>query len=459
MKTLKKVISLFTLMIILGLCWSSQAVTLSVDKTTPGWTGTIAFHTDQDVNLGTTPISFDVSNGVKVSGIWGINGNPSFTQSGNTVTLKVNLWWPENQGYIVKANTPTTFSFGASTGIYNISNVKLGGQIVSEGSVILTQATESSAIPSGAIVKLISQTDKSQVYTLNYANNQSFKIPYGTYDISSSVVVNSQSVALSVSPTVAKIDSANPVTLAVSYTNNIKNITFAFTQPNPESFSGLNVVIKDLNDSSSNTVNIPWSVTTKQLTVVSGHVYQFTAANITTSQYVYSFSFNPSSITASSASNYAVNISYERTAIPAGNAYVTLSGLPAGTTTSLTFTPADSLNQTVVVPNVANGKNSLPYQINIGNYTLSAAAVTIGSTLYSALSQSAKISQGDNNYSIGFTASTQSAIVKGWPSFIAMGGVTRGEYSDATTFANRPLDSIFKYAGDGGNGDLSLIHI
>lgn len=456
-RTIQKLRVFIASLIVFSVYCSAQAATVIVDKAASGWTGTLSFHTEQDVNLSTTPLSFDISNGVKVTSVWGINGNPSFTQSGSTVTLKANLWWPADQGYIVKAGVKTTLSFATTSDVYTISNVKLGGQSVSEGSVILSKAANSSDIPAGAKIKLTSQADRTVVQTLNFEDNKSFKVPYGTYDVSGSVVVNSQTIALSCSPSVVKIDSTSPSNISVTYTNNIKNITFAFTQPNPEGFSGLNIVIKDLNDSSSNTVNIPWSVTTKQLTAVSGHVYQFAASNITTKEYVYSFSFNPSSITASSASDYPVNISYERTAIPTGNAYVTVSGLPSGAATSLTFTPADSLNQTVVVQNVINGKNSVPYQINIGNYTLSAAAVTIGSTLYSTLSQSAKISQGDNSFSLGFTASNQSATVKGWPAFIAMGGVTRGEYSDASTFANRPLDSIFKYAGDGGNGDPGRI--
>lgn len=453
----QKLWSTITVLTVLGFCYSAHATIVTVDKTTSGWTGSLTFHTDQDVDIGTTPLSFDVSNGVKVSSIWGINGNSSFTQSGSTVTVKANLWWPVDQGYIVKAGAQTTISFSANSASYTISNVKLGGQVVSQGSVVLTQASGSSAIPAGAIVKLTSQSDKTVVQTLNFENSKSFTIPYGTYDVSGSVVVSSQTVALSCSPSVATINSTTSVSIGVTYTNNIKNITFAFTQANPEGFSGLNVLMKDLSDSSTNTINIPWDVTEKQITAVKGHTYEFSAVNITTNQYIYSFSFSPSSIVIGTTYSYAVNISYTTAPIPSGNAYVIVSGLPTGTTTTLTFTPSDSLNQTVVVSNVTNGKNSIPYQLNIGNYTLSAASVTVGSYLYSVLSQSAKINQGNNNFAASFSGSNQSATVKGWPTFIAMGGVTRGEYSDASTFANRPLDSIFKYAGDGGNGDPGRI--
>lgn len=75
----QKLFSIITVLTVLGFSYSAHVTTVTVDKTTPGWTGNLTFHTDQDVNLGTTPLSFDVSNGVKVSSIWGLNGNSSFT--------------------------------------------------------------------------------------------------------------------------------------------------------------------------------------------------------------------------------------------------------------------------------------------------------------------------------------------------------------------------------------------
>ncbi len=46
------------------------------------------------------------------------------------------------------------------------------------------------------------------------------------------------------------------------------------------------------------------------------------------------------------------------------------------------------------------------------------------------------------------------SVVKGWPAYIAMGAVTGGFKDD---HANRPVDALFKYAGDGGNGDRGSI--
>ncbi len=44
--------------------------------------------------------------------------------------------------------------------------------------------------------------------------------------------------------------------------------------------------------------------------------------------------------------------------------------------------------------------------------------------------------------------------VKGWPDYLAMGAVTRGIESH---HEGRPVDAVFKYAGDGGNGDRGTI--
>ncbi|MHC9541107.1 MAG: cellulose binding domain-containing protein [Vulcanimicrobiota bacterium] len=55
------------------------------------------------------------------------------------------------------------------------------------------------------------------------------------------------------------------------------------------------------------------------------------------------------------------------------------------------------------------------------------------------------------------SASPGAATVPGWPAYIAMGAVTDSDYTNAGTFANRPVDSIFKYSGDGGNGDPGKI--
>ncbi|HBM15531.1 MAG TPA: hypothetical protein DD381_04190 [Lentisphaeria bacterium] len=128
MKTLCRLMQSLIFVAVLVLSYTTTGATITVDKASPGWTGTITFTTDQDVNLAITPLMFDLSGGITVSSFWGIEGNPSFTQSGSTVTVKVYRWWPADQGYILKANTKTSISFGANSDLYTISNVRLGGE-------------------------------------------------------------------------------------------------------------------------------------------------------------------------------------------------------------------------------------------------------------------------------------------------------------------------------------------
>lgn len=47
--------------------------------------------------------------------------------------------------------------------------------------------------------------------------------------------------------------------------------------------------------------------------------------------------------------------------------------------------------------------------------------------------------------------------VKGWPDYLAMGAVTNANTTDPGQLQGRNVDAIFKYAGDGGNGDPGKI--
>lgn len=114
-----------SLILLSSFCYTARAATLTVDSSTSSWTGSITFHTNQDVNLATTPLYFDVSSGVKLTSAWGI-ANSAITQTGNTVKVITYKWWPTTDGYITSANKKETLSFSASAESYTISNVKLG---------------------------------------------------------------------------------------------------------------------------------------------------------------------------------------------------------------------------------------------------------------------------------------------------------------------------------------------
>ncbi len=103
--------------------WAPVVAKATIDKAIPGWTGTLTFHLDKTVNLSKTPISFDISDNVNVYSVWGISGYPSFTQNGNTVTVKTNL---PSMGDILEAEAPIKLSFSASAEVYTVSNIRLG---------------------------------------------------------------------------------------------------------------------------------------------------------------------------------------------------------------------------------------------------------------------------------------------------------------------------------------------
>ena len=80
---------------------------------------------------------------------------------------------------------------------------------------------------------------------------------------------------------------------------------------------------------------------------------------------------------------------------------------------------------------------------NYGNFTITASATD---------------NDGDNTSAVISVYITKkrssSSLVRGWPNYISMGAVTRGIESH---HVEKPVDALFKYAGDGGNGDRGSI--
>ena len=100
--------------------------------------------------------------------------------------------------------------------------------------------------------------------------------------------------------------------------------------------------------------------------------------------------------------------------------------------------------------------------INNQSYTFiknKATAITIiPITGYNVSYSPAVINQGVASVSVIFTkSSTDYKTVQGWPNYIAMGAVTDANTSNNGGLDNRMVDSIFKYSGDGGNGDPAKI--
>ncbi len=98
-------------------------------------------------------------------------------------------------------------------------------------------------------------------------------------------------------------------------------------------------------------------------------------------------------------------------------------------------------------------------------FTESAIALTINAPWYTITSTPTPLILSSNipNASINFKKQQSSAMVAGWPEYLAMGAIG-GPNIDPTNafngddgFGNKPVDAVFKYAGINGDGDPGVI--
>ena len=97
--------------------------------------------------------------------------------------------------------------------------------------------------------------------------------------------------------------------------------------------------------------------------------------------------------------------------------------------------------------------------ITVDGQTYEGAKIVWNPTAFGTYQIEAKAEDLAGNISMSYITITLNAgqiegMVKGWPNYISMGAVTQGIKSHHT---NRPVDAVFKYAGDGGNGDRGSI--
>jgi hypothetical protein len=110
---------------------SSAYAECRLKETKDGWTGNIKFSCDTDTNLLDNPIIFKISDGVKATSVWGLDGKVKLSQVGDVVTITAQKWWPEGEGQILKANKEASISFSPSKPNFTIQSFSVGDAQIS----------------------------------------------------------------------------------------------------------------------------------------------------------------------------------------------------------------------------------------------------------------------------------------------------------------------------------------
>ncbi len=91
---------------------------------TQGWTPTLQFVPNGIINLTKNPITFTVPNGISITSANFAGARAKAITQNNTVTVTTgNAWWPDKP---FSTDKPFTFSFGANSNQFSISNLKIG---------------------------------------------------------------------------------------------------------------------------------------------------------------------------------------------------------------------------------------------------------------------------------------------------------------------------------------------
>jgi len=430
-----------------------------------GWTQTISYQCDTAINLNGATIQFTVDNPnglLDLNNVWGFINlpryplNPSFSLSGNTVTLPLNF---QISNVTLPANTTSNFSY--STG----NNVKVTsfalypvGSTSTTGTLTFSKNTGSDTLPADTSIR-VSGVDTPFSTSIVFANQQTLSnIPFGTYQLTATGTVNGQPVSITVTPSQVTLNSSTstlPVTL--NYKSTAASLTVSLPIAQPNDISTTNVTVNLTNASGvTQPINVPWKSSATVSGLIAGTSYTLSANAINGQSNQYQFTFSPSSFIAQAGQNNAT-MGVISKPLPTGTANVTVTGLPATIATSLMFThTVGSTPQTITFNNVLNGLHS--YVLPAGyQYNLTSQAVTANGLRYSSTPVNLTI-QANTTTSINlpFTAAS-SHYVSGWPNYLAMGAVTDDSPTNATSLQTRPIDAIFKYGGFGGNGDTGQI--
>lgn len=132
----------------------------------------------------------------------------------------------------------------------------------------------------------------------------------------------------------------------------------------------------------------------------------------------------------------------------------TVLGLPAGTPGQrYQFTTLNGTTQYTVMLASDAGRQPLPMKFASGQYRVQAIKVSRdGAVYHSVFPGTLTLTQTNNIITLPFEKGVN-LQVRGWPGYLAHGGVTVNAPSSVSNYASVPVDALFKYDGFDGGGD------
>jgi chitodextrinase len=130
----------------LALLSSTAFADCKIEDVKTGWSGSVKFSCDENLDLMKNPIKIKLSNGTSIGSVWGLDGKTHISKNGNTTSIAVEKWWPKGEGTLLKAGDPITISFSPSKSEFNLASFSVGNN---SASIPDTPDTPDTPKPSG----------------------------------------------------------------------------------------------------------------------------------------------------------------------------------------------------------------------------------------------------------------------------------------------------------------------
>ena len=374
---------------------------------------------------------------------------------GHKITVDVGARdWPK-ENVMIKKGQLVSFSYSSTAAGASITDFSVGQQPETQGTVSFQQDITSTSIPENAII-LLKDKNGQAVYqtTWQQVQSQGLSVKAGTYTVESYVQKEQRHIpieVISTNPMTVNINKTTTVTLNYQQQEASLSIQLDHAQPSDADVSTVQLQLQN-NDkpSDTQTVNIKWN-SSADVSLQSNSHYKLSALDITGRQNTYHFTFLPSDTITTGGLNksYHARIQVGSTPIQTYSVATTVTGLPQGKSIMLSMTKG---GQVVKTQGIHNGSNTL--HLPSGTYQATATTIIDGDYQYNLKPVEFVVNeQKGNSLNLNFDKEKASQQVKGWPSYIAMGAVTDANTTNTGQLKGRLVDAIFKYAGDGGNGD------
>ncbi|WP_395947748.1 hypothetical protein [Caedibacter taeniospiralis] len=470
MRTLKS-LSLCTLGLLYGASYAANCQITRIDHADT-WTPTLNFTCDAKVNLTQEDVSFNLAQG-SITSVWGLkiadkdaNAAMNLSQTGNKVYIDIGKHYYPEDDVNIEPGEIVSFSYSPSVLNDTISNFTIGSNAHEQGVVNFKQLASSQDIPLDAVIQLKNAAGQTAYQvTWQQVAKQSLTVTSGKYEIEAYVVKGSLREPITVT-------SANPVTIeqdkttevSLNYQQQETNLSIFLDEFKPEDVNNdkVTVVIQNVTSKETHTVETQWHGEV-QVQLPPNQSYVLSAPDITGSENQYAFSLSPSTVnTDATTAQYQTHINVSKTPIATYLLKTTISNLPTGKSTTISFAKD---GHEVVSQTVENGEQSI--YLPEGSYEVAATSITDDGYRYQLPKTETTVQNCENcnTLNLVFDKTKINNKVQGWPSYLAMGAIGGPNISPETqvysggddSFGGRPVDAVFKYAGVNGNGDPGVI--